>query len=94
MRSENMQFIGGPLDGEVLSVLLGPTGHPPKVYVVPVPEPDGGAPVRHVYRRVPAGFSKRLRLPKGWVYTYDPQGAPRSGPKWPWNKPGPTSPAS
>ncbi|WP_327374182.1 hypothetical protein OG393_09410 [Streptomyces sp. NBC_01216] len=87
MRSENTPFRGGPLDGRVLPVLTGPTGHPPKWYEVPVPDGDGGPPTLYAYRREPAGHTKRLGLPRGWVYEYDPGGRPK--PKWPWSKPQP-----
>ncbi|MFD8218874.1 hypothetical protein ACFV2U_35535 [Streptomyces sp. NPDC059697] len=88
MKSEDTPFEGGPLDGRVLPVLLGLTGHPPKVYRVPVPDADGGPPTVLVYRRVQARVSKRLGLHQAWKYEYDPSGDPRSGPKWPWSKPG------
>lgn len=71
MRSEDTPFAGGPLDGRVLPVLLGPTGRPPKSYEVPVPDPDGGRDVVHVYRLEPASVSRRLRLPRGWRYVYE-----------------------
>ncbi|MHC0433486.1 hypothetical protein ACX6XY_25455 [Streptomyces sp. O3] len=87
MKSEDTPFVGGPLDGRVLPVLTGLTGHPPKVYEVPVPDPDGGKPTVLVYRRVPAGHSRRLGLARGWMYAYDPEGEPSGGPKWPWTKP-------
>ncbi|MFF3765137.1 hypothetical protein ACFYYR_13765 [Streptomyces sp. NPDC001922] len=87
MRSEDTLFVGGPLDGRVLPVLLGITGHPPKVYEVPVPGPEGGEPTVHVYLRVPAGHS-RLGIQRGWKYAYAPEGRPAGGPKWPWSKPG------
>ncbi|MFE1175618.1 hypothetical protein [Streptomyces sp. NPDC058773] len=85
MRSENTPFVGGPLDGRVLPVLVGMTGQPPKTYVVPEPHDDGRPPTRHVYRRTPARVS-RLGLPSGWKYEYDPTAAPPTGPKWPWRK--------
>ncbi|MGW3405993.1 hypothetical protein, partial [Streptomyces zhihengii] len=62
MRSENTPFVGGPLDGRVLPVLTGPTGHPPKWYRIPVPNDDDTPPTVHVYRRVPAGYTRRLGL--------------------------------
>ncbi|WP_151478153.1 hypothetical protein [Streptomyces albicerus] len=86
MKSEDTPFEGGPLDGRVLPVLLGATGHPPKVYRVPVPDKAGGPPTVLVYRRVQAGTSRRLSLHQGWKYEYDPSG--KSGKlKWPWSKP-------
>ncbi|MGK5629052.1 hypothetical protein [Streptomyces sp. URMC 123] len=88
MRSEETPFVGGPLDGRVLPVLVGATGHPPKVYEVPVPDADGGPPTVLVYRREPAGHSKRLGLQRGWKYTYDPEGRAGAGkPRWPWSRP-------
>lgn len=88
MKSENTPFTGGPLDGRILPVLLGPTGHPPKWYEVPVPDADGGPDTVYAYRRAPAGYTKRLRLQRGWVYEYVPGGRERRTLKWPWNKPG------
>lgn len=89
MRSEETTFEGGPLDGRVLPVLVGPTGRPPKSYEVPVPAEDAGVPdTVHVYRLEPAGFSRRLGLPRGWKYVYEPEGRPGGGPKWPWRRPG------
>jgi hypothetical protein len=87
VKSEDTPFEGGPLDGRVLPVLLGPTGHPPKVYRVPVPDNAGGPPTVLVYRRVPAGMSKRLGLHQGWKYEYDPSGKSGGKLKWPWSKP-------
>ncbi|MFF8783685.1 hypothetical protein [Streptomyces sp. NPDC015125] len=87
MRSENTLFVGGPLDGRVLPVLVGATGQPPKTYEVPVPHGDDRPPTVHVYRRVPARVG-RLGLPSGWKYEYDPAGkTPSGGPKWPWSRP-------
>lgn len=86
MRSEDTEFRGGPLDGRVLPVLLGPTGRPPSTYEVPVPGPDGAAQTVHVYRLEPAALSRRLRLPRGWRYVHDPQAEPRGGPRWPWRR--------
>ncbi|WP_329364421.1 hypothetical protein [Streptomyces sp. NBC_01483] len=102
MKSEDTPFEGGPLDGRVLPVLLGLTGHPPKVYRVPVPAADGGPPTVLVYRRVQARVSVgvpprersrawgRLGLHQGWKYEYDPSGdtGSGSGRKWPWSKTG------
>ncbi|MBW5484047.1 hypothetical protein [Streptomyces bambusae] len=90
MRSENTRFEGGPMDGRVLPVLLGPTGHPPKWYEIPVPDPDGGPATVLLYRREPAGYTKRLGLQKGWKYTYDPTGQ-KPKLRWPWTKPDPSA---
>ncbi|MFE1551113.1 hypothetical protein [Streptomyces sp. NPDC058718] len=87
MRSENTPFRGGPLDGRVLPILVGPTGHPPKWYEVPVPAHDGRPPMLHAYRREPAGHTKRLGIQRGWVYEYVPEGRERRELKWPWSKP-------
>ncbi|MFH8365601.1 hypothetical protein [Streptomyces sp. NPDC018031] len=87
MRSENTPFVGGPMDGRVLPVLVGPTGQPPKTYEIPVADEHGGPPVVHVYRRAPAGTTKRLGLVSGWRYEYQPEGTPRGRLKWPWSKP-------
>lgn len=87
VRSENTPFEGGPLDGRVLPVLVGPTGHPPKWYKVPVPNDDGTPPTVYAYRRVPSGYTKRLGLQRGWKYEYAPGGVERRTLKWPWSKP-------
>lgn len=76
MRSEDTVFVGGPLDGRVLPVLLGATGRPPKRYRVPVPGPDGRTETVHVYRLEPASVTPRLRLPRGWKYVYAPDAPP------------------
>ncbi|MEW1776231.1 hypothetical protein [Streptomyces sp. NPDC086777] len=87
MKSQDTPFEGGPMDGRVLPVLLGMTGHPPKTYRIPVPDPAGGPPTVLVYRRVPRGHRRRLGLSQGWKYEYDPTGrGSGGGPKWPWSK--------
>ncbi|MFJ9633391.1 hypothetical protein ACIQPR_00760 [Streptomyces sp. NPDC091280] len=91
MKSEETPFEGGPMDGRSLPVLVGPTGNPPKTYRIPVPDDAGGPPTVLVYRRVPRAHSKRLGLPKGWKYAFDPEGARRGGPRWPWSRPEPTT---
>jgi hypothetical protein len=75
------------MDGRVLPVLVGPTGHPPKIYRIPVPDAAGGPPTMLVYRRVPRGHSKRLGLVQGWKYEYDPEGRTSDRLKWPWSRP-------
>ncbi|MER5255549.1 MULTISPECIES: hypothetical protein [unclassified Streptomyces] len=88
MKSEDTPFVGGPLDGRVLPILLGPTGHPPKVYRVPVPDEAGGPPTVLVYRRAARAGGKRLGLHQGWTYEYDAEGdQAKPGLKWPWSKP-------
>ncbi|MEU5365567.1 hypothetical protein ABZ354_19190 [Streptomyces sp. NPDC005925] len=89
MRSEDTPFEGGPMDGRVLPVLTGMTGHPPRTYRIPVPDPHGGPPTVLVYRRVPRDPSGRVGLTRRWKYAYDPEGADGGGPKWPWSKPAP-----
>ncbi|MEV0975964.1 hypothetical protein [Streptomyces sp. NPDC049915] len=90
MKSEDTPFEGGPMDGRVLPVLVGPTGHPPKTYRIPVPDAAGGPPTVLVYRRVPRGHSKRLGLTQGWKYAFDPTGDTTTGRlRWPWSKPAP-----
>ncbi|MFE0456517.1 hypothetical protein [Streptomyces sp. NPDC058914] len=87
MKSEDTPFEGGPMDGRVLPVLLGPTGHPPKTYRIPVPDAQGGPPTVLVYRRVPRGHGGKLGLSRGWKYEYDPEGRSGGRLKWPWSKP-------
>ncbi|MEV2215873.1 hypothetical protein AB0H86_31375 [Streptomyces sp. NPDC050997] len=94
VKSEDTPFEGGPMDGRVLPVLLGPTGHPPKTYRIPVPDAAGGPPTVLVYRRVPRGHSKRLGLHQGWKYTYDPEGKQDTRLKWPWSTPDATPDAT
>ncbi|MFF2652888.1 hypothetical protein [Streptomyces sp. NPDC058045] len=93
MKSEDTAFVGGPLDGRVLPVLLGPTGNPPKTYRVPVPDPRGGPPTVLVYRRAPLAPTGRLPLHRGWRYEYVPPGGDDEdsgspGRRWPWSRPG------
>lgn len=84
MKSEDTPFVGGPLDGRVLPVLLGITGHPPKTYRVPVPAAAGGPPTVLVYRRVPRPQAGRFALGHRWQYAYDPEGR-AGGRRWPWS---------
>ncbi|MEV5093637.1 hypothetical protein ACFC5H_30195 [Streptomyces rochei] len=87
MKSEDTPFEGGPMDGRVLPVLVGMTGHPPKTYRIPVPAQDGGPPTVLVYRREPRDARGGLRFAR-WKYVYAPEGRRASGRKWPWSKPG------
>ncbi|CAM5674765.1 hypothetical protein SGLAM104S_02865 [Streptomyces glaucescens] len=57
-------------------MLLGITGHPPKTYRIPVPDPAGGPPTVLVYRRVSRGQG---RLTQRWKYVHDPGGEPGGG---------------
>lgn len=75
------------MDGRVLPVLVGMTGHPPKTYRIPVPAQDGGPPTVLVYRREPRDARGGLRFAR-WKYVYAPEGRRASGRKWPWSKPG------
>ncbi|WTW85256.1 hypothetical protein OG577_18105 [Streptomyces canus] len=87
VKSEDTPFEGGPMDGRVLPVLLGPTGRPPKTYRIPVPDTAGGPPTVLVYRLVPRGHS-RMGIQKGWKYEYAAEGEKGVGRmKWPWSKP-------
>ncbi len=87
VKSQDTPFVGGPLDGRVLPILLGPTGHPPKTYRVPVPDAAGGPPTVLVYRRVEVSRSRRLGIHQGWKYEYDPEGDSRGRLRRPWSKP-------
>jgi hypothetical protein len=82
VRSEAARFVGGPLDGRVLKVLVGATGRPPKIYRVPVPAHDGEPAVVLVYRLAPAGRPRR----EMWRYDHDPDGPATDRPRWPWRK--------
>jgi hypothetical protein len=77
MRHEATEFVGGPMDGRVVEVIVGMTGQPPREYVVEV----GGE--RHVYHRE-AGVKGESRTP--WVFRYDVEGRPAPRPKWPWTR--------
>ncbi|QWB23102.1 hypothetical protein KJK29_11120 [Streptomyces koelreuteriae] len=91
VKSEDTPFEGGPMDGRVLPVLLGITGHPPKTYRIPVPDPAGGPPTVLAYRRVPRGPGK-VGLTNRWKYEYAPEGVPPRRLTWPWSKPHATPP--
>ncbi|MGW3044212.1 hypothetical protein ACWC9T_30160 [Kitasatospora sp. NPDC001159] len=67
MKSADTEFVGGPLDGKVLPIPLGPMLGVPKKYKVPVPA-QGDTPARTlVYVR-----SKQVRgLSWFWRYEYD-----------------------
>ncbi|MFJ4437182.1 hypothetical protein [Streptomyces sp. NPDC088923] len=82
MKTENVVFVGGPLDGRTLPVLTGPTGQPPKQYKVPVPGPAGETLL--VYNREPLlRPGSKLGMPRGWRYVYDPEGV-LARRRWPW----------
>ncbi|MDO0925740.1 hypothetical protein QQY24_10060 [Streptomyces sp. TG1A-8] len=86
VKSQDTPFEGGPMDGRVLPVLLGMTGHPPKTYRIPVPDAAGGPPTVLVYRRVPRGHGG-FGPARGWKYRYDPGGGRDGGVRWPWSGP-------
>lgn len=86
MRSEETLFVGGPMDGTVLRVLVGVNGRPPKTYEVPVPSDGENPPAVHVYRLEPAARTPRLGLPRGWHYIHEPDAEPRGKLKWPWSR--------
>ncbi|WUH91034.1 hypothetical protein OG900_13590 [Streptomyces sp. NBC_00433] len=79
MRHEECEFVGGPLDGRSIEVIVGMTGQPPKAYTVPAGE------LTYVYHRA-HGERGKNRTP--WVFVYAPDGKPPAGPKWPWSKRG------
>ncbi|GGS84646.1 hypothetical protein GCM10010240_17600 [Streptomyces griseoviridis] len=88
VKSEDTPFEGGPMDGRVLPVLVGMTGHPPKTYRIPVPAAAGRPPAVLVYRRAPRTPSGGLGFAR-WKYVYEPGGAARrTGRRWPWSRPG------
>ncbi|GJF34243.1 hypothetical protein KNE206_69430 [Kitasatospora sp. NE20-6] len=69
VKSAETEFLGGPLDGRVLPVMLGVFHTVPKVYRVPVPGYHDTPPVTLVYRRTKVPGSKGWR----WCYAYDEQ---------------------
>ncbi|MGY0018643.1 hypothetical protein [Streptomyces sp. cg35] len=85
MKSEDIPFVGGPLDGRTLPVLVTATGNPPKVYKVPVPGPDGEPGTVLVYVREPVPGTKAVRLQK-WRYAFVPDGKVERAVRWPWSK--------
>lgn len=85
VRSEETPFVGGPLDGRVLPVLVGITGKPPKTYEVPVPDRDGEPERVYVYRLEPA-TTTRLGLPRTWQYVHAPDARPSGPLRWPWSR--------
>ncbi|WP_354639967.1 hypothetical protein [Kitasatospora camelliae] len=75
MKSTDTEFVGGPLDGKVLPILLSPFHNVPKVYRVPVPAHGGNPESVLVYRRAKEyGAKGRWR----WRYEYDPEGDSRA----------------
>ncbi|MDH6704378.1 MULTISPECIES: hypothetical protein [unclassified Kitasatospora] len=67
MKSADTEFVGGPLDGRILPIPLGPLFGVPKTYKVPVPA-HGDVPARTlVYVR-----SKQVRgISWFWRYEFD-----------------------
>ncbi|WP_055587118.1 hypothetical protein [Peterkaempfera griseoplana] len=73
MRSADTEFVGGPLDGRVLPILLSPFNNVPKVYRVPVPAHlDRPATTLEYHRAKQYDARGRWR----WRYEY---GAPDGG---------------
>ncbi|MDH6126871.1 hypothetical protein [Kitasatospora sp. GP82] len=68
MRSAETEFVGGPLDGKVLPIMLSPLNSVPKVYRVPVPAHGEVPATTLVYRRSEQRDSKGRRR---WQYEYD-----------------------
>ncbi|WP_316520934.1 hypothetical protein [Kitasatospora brasiliensis] len=67
MKSADTEFVGGPLDGRILPIPLGPMFGVPKKYKVPVPAHEGVPARTLVYVR-----SKQVRgLSWSWRYEYD-----------------------
>ncbi|MET8699024.1 hypothetical protein ACFVUH_18135 [Kitasatospora sp. NPDC058032] len=67
MKSADTEFVGGPLDGRILPVPLGPMYGVPKKYTVPVPS-HGDTPARTlVYVRAKQQRGARWY----WRYEYD-----------------------
>ncbi|MFE6056118.1 hypothetical protein ACFQ6N_35680 [Kitasatospora sp. NPDC056446] len=67
MKSADTAFVGGPLDGRILPVPLGPMLGVPKKYKVPVPAHGDTAARTLVYVR-----AKQVRgLSWFWRYEYD-----------------------
>ncbi|MFZ3559805.1 hypothetical protein [Streptomyces sp. BH055] len=84
MKSEDVPFVGGPLDGRVLPVFVTATGNPPKVYKVPVPD----AVLVYVREAAPSG--RRVQILAKWRYVFAPDGKPERTVRWPWSgKPSP-----
>lgn len=68
VKSTETPFVGGPLDGRALPVMLTPFHNVPKVYRVPVPAYHDTPAVTLVYRRAKEYDAKgRWR----WRYEYD-----------------------
>ncbi|MDH6574991.1 hypothetical protein [Kitasatospora sp. MAP5-34] len=68
MRSAETEFIGGPLDGKVLPIMLSPFNSVPKIYRVPVPAHGDVPSTTLIYRRAKEYDAKgRSR----WRYEYD-----------------------
>jgi len=68
VKSADTEFVGGPLDGKVLPIMLSPFHNVPKVYKVPVPAHGDTPATTLVYRRA------KEYDPKGrwrWRYEYD-----------------------
>ncbi|MEV5612303.1 hypothetical protein [Streptomyces sp. NPDC052225] len=88
MKSEDIPFVGGPLDGRTLPVLTTATGNPPKVYRVPVPAHEdgaGGPDTVLVYVREPVPGGRTVGFVR-WRYVFAPDGKAGRNLRWPWSK--------
>ncbi|MEV3855189.1 hypothetical protein AB0J38_12790 [Streptomyces sp. NPDC050095] len=85
MKSEDIPFVGGPLDGRALPVMATTTGKPPKVYSVPVPDAEGGPDTVLVYVRESVPGTRAVQFTR-WRYVFAPDGKPERTVKWPWSK--------
>ncbi|GAA2831634.1 hypothetical protein GCM10010441_65230 [Kitasatospora paracochleata] len=70
MKRTDTEFVGGPLDGKVLPVLVSLFHNVPKVYRVPVPATADDPGYTLVYRRAKEYEAKGRRW--RWRYEYDP----------------------
>ncbi|GAA0701031.1 hypothetical protein GCM10010193_64800 [Kitasatospora atroaurantiaca] len=68
VKSADTEFVGGPLDGKVLPILLGLFHNVPKVYRVPVPAHGDVPAATLVYRRAREYDAKGHSR---WRYEYD-----------------------
>ncbi|MEV7781006.1 hypothetical protein [Kitasatospora sp. NPDC088351] len=65
MKSADTEFVGGPLDGRILPIPLGPMYGVPRTYKVPVPS-HGDSPARTlVYVRA------KQQRGAGWFWRYE-----------------------
>ncbi|WP_371481931.1 hypothetical protein [Kitasatospora sp. NBC_00315] len=67
MRSAETEFVGGPLDGRILPIPLGPFNGVPKIYRVPVPAVGNTPAETLVYTRAKEQRGARWY----WRYEFD-----------------------